>query len=199
MTDATPRLTVNADQFTNLLLVGLPGHGHLLAANDTIVIDGADGTLAAGANLGTLSAFHTSGVVAGMILGGAQNNGSYTVNLGTSGETSITMEGTGHQQITGHTGTKETFVMGLSATGGSTIINLDANDKDIVDVGTGISLTTRVGTGAQVTGTGQWAFGADHVLTWWDSGHGKVDTLSLQLAVNATDLKITAGHTFTVI
>jgi hypothetical protein len=148
-----------------------------------------------------LPALHPFGgnLTAGLTLGGGQN-GSYIVNLAGSGETQITMQGTGHQQITAATGSKENFLMGISATGGSTISNLSAADKDQVDVGGGAGLATRVGTVATaspvVTAPGQWAFGANHVLSWWDSTHNQVDTLTL---VGAADLSLKNGHNFTVL
>jgi hypothetical protein len=193
VTDTGLRLSVNADQFTNLLA----GHA-LLVPNDTITIDGLNVL----APLGTLHAF--GGVpLTGLTLGGAQN-GSYIVNLGTSGETSVTMEGTGHQQITKATGVLETFVEGASSTGGSTLANLELNDVlDLTNAAKGKLSGANLGAGSSVTKAGQWAF-AGGQLTWWDDnpGHNHAETLTLQFHAGSTHTSMQLannGHNFTVI
>jgi hypothetical protein len=193
VTDPALRLTVNANEFTNLLA----GHA-LLAANDTIAVDGPNVSV----NLGTLHAF--GGVPGtGLTLGGAQN-GSYTVNLGTSGETSVTLDGTGHHQITKTTGVLETFVEGVGATGGSTLANLELNDViDLTNATKGKLSGANLGAGSSVTKAGQWAF-AGNVLTWWDdnTGHNHAESLTLQFHAGSTHTSLQLannGHTFSVI
>lgn len=184
-------LTLNADAFTNLL-----AGSALFAANDTIAIDG---DLLAG--LGTLHPFGGD-TTHGLTLGGAQN-GAYLVDLGTSGESLITMEGTGQQRITAASGTTETFVMGASATDGLTdttslISNLGVGDMIDTLGAASPNLTTQVATGTQVTGPGLWAFNGG-VLTWWDAAHNGAEELHLSLAAGATALQLLDQHTFKVI
>jgi hypothetical protein len=190
VTDLAANLTVNAQQFGNLL-AGVT----VLSANDTITIDGVN----ANVNLGTLDAFGGNlASLTGMTLGGA-SNGSYTVNMGTSGETGIVMEGTGAQNITASLGTLEVFTVGLTNHGGSTISNLGINDSVDVTGAANPSLTTQVAAGNQVTGPGQWAF-AGGVLTWWDPSTSVADHLTLQLATGAHGVALDNGrHSFTVI
>ncbi|HVQ40681.1 MAG TPA: hypothetical protein VMS54_00670 [Vicinamibacterales bacterium] len=185
-------LVLNDTQFHNLLLAGHP----LLALNDTIAVDGTGTTIAAPVNLGVLTDFGGNDV-AGMVLGGS-NNASYIVDLGTSGVAKVTMQGTGHQQITAHTGgTPETFLMGATATGGSIIGNLQSND--LIDIlGVNSSLSNKAVTA--VTKATDWSFDG-HLLTWWDSSHAQAETLTLNFAGNvAHTLSVNVDkHTFTVI
>jgi hypothetical protein len=184
-------LTVNVDQFANLLGASISGHP-LLALNDTIAINGVT------ANLGTLSDFGGNDTL-GMVLGGTLN-GAYTVDMGTSGVTKVTLEGAGLHHITAHTGgSPETFLMGSTSRGGSSIGNLELND--LIDVGTGITkLTTDMGTAA-VTQSKQYSL-VGNTLTWWNdtAGHNHADTLTLQFAGTATHLTLGAdNHTFKVV
>jgi hypothetical protein len=165
----------------------------LLSANDVIVIDGAD----VSANLGTLHPFGGNTVL-GMTLGGVQN-GSYIVNLGTSGETAILMEGAGHQQIAAASGVAETFAVGNTSLGGSTISNLEVNDRVDVNTDGKTQLTTQVGSASLVNAAGEWSFGSD-ALTWWDAGHAAAETLTLQFGAGATGLELQSnGHNFRVV
>jgi hypothetical protein len=187
VTDPSSTLTVNADQFGNLL-----AGPALLAFSDTIAIDGADVSV----DLGALHPFGGD-VTIGITLGGA-SNGSYIVDMGTSGEMSIVMEGSGHHQINATLGVLEAFVMGATSTGGSAIGNLEVGDE--IDVGGGGStlLTTHEATGALVNAVGEWAFDGG-VLTWWDSNHASADVLTLQFSAGATNLQLTAdNHRFAV-
>jgi hypothetical protein len=161
-----------------------------------IAIDGAD----ISANLGVLSSFGGD-LNTGMTLGGALG-GSYIVDMGTSGEGVITMEGLGHQQITAAHDVAENFIVGVTSTGGSTILNLenDANNRaDRIDIGGGGGgLDTRVATAAQVDAQGEWAFSGG-VLTWWDTTPGAAEHLTLTLVGGATNLQLANNHSFDVI
>jgi hypothetical protein len=199
VTDATLNLTVNANEFANLL-----AGPTLLSANDTITIDGANvladlGTLhALGGNVTGLSA---AGVgIPSMTLGGA-SNGSYIVDMGTSGETSIFMEGTGLQQITASSATREKFSVGTTNTGGSTIFNLNTGDQiDTIGARTPALIAgTGEASAALVNGPGKWAF-TGGVLTWWDPSINSSDHLTLHLAATAHGLSLDNNHhSFTVI
>jgi hypothetical protein len=149
--------------------------------------------------LGTLSDFGGNDTL-GMVLGGTLN-GAYTVNLGTSGLTHVTLQGTGHHDITGATGVVETYVMGSTSTGASTLRNLDIND--LVDVGAAMkgTLDTLKATASTVTAKGQYAL-VGSTLTWWNdtSGHNHADTLTLQFAGVTNHMQLQAdGHTFKVV
>jgi hypothetical protein len=191
-------LTVDASQFANLLAAGHP----LLALNDTIVIDAPGISPLAPVNLGTLVDFGGNDAF-GMILGGAQN-GSFSVNLGSSGVAAVTMSGLGQQQISGATGPRESFIVAGDSIGGSTILNLESSELiDVTNASFGDPKKdpTRVDFGSQVIGSGQWAFEAgNHTLTWWDDGHNAAETLTLQFAAGVTqDLTIKNAHTFQVV
>jgi hypothetical protein len=172
-----------------------------LALNDTVALDGD----LVSPNLGTLTDFGGNDTF-GLVLGGPQN-GSYIVNLGTSGDTSVTMAGTGHQDITGAIGPKETFVVGATSTGGSTIRSLERNE--VIDVtagnfgqGTKNSPSTQVASGSLVTGPTQWAYEtANHTLTWWDPGHNAAETLTLHFAAagDVGSVGVKSTHSFQVI
>jgi hypothetical protein len=189
--DFSPNLTVNANQFGNLL-----NGTTLLAANDTITIDGLDVNV----NLGTLHAFGGDvAAVHAMNLGGV-NNGSYTVNMGTSGETAIFMDGTGVQHIVASSSTKEKFIVGIANNGGSTITNLDIADSvDTIGPRTGALVPGAVGSAALVNGVGKWAF-TGGVLTWWNQDTNVADHLTLGLTASAHGLVLDNNHhSFTVI
>jgi hypothetical protein len=190
VTDAGLNLAVTGSEFVNLL-----AGTTLLAANDTVTIDG--GTL----DLGTLDAFGgNTASVTSMTLGGAQN-GSFTVNLGTSGEAGVVMEGAGVQHITA-SGVLETFTVGTTNHGGSTILNLGVNDLIDVTSGANPALATQVGQASQVNAPGTWNFSGGQ-LTWWDpsanGGAGGADHLTLTLGAGATGLHLDNGHRFSVI
>ena len=191
VTDASGVLTVNANQFSNLLLGPV-----LLAANDTITIDGLDVNV----NLGTLHAF--GGDVAStqsLTLGGVRN-GSYTVDMGTSGETAIFMDGTGVQHIVASSSTKEKFSVGITNTGGSFITNLDIADSiDTIGSRTPALVDPSVASAALVNGVGKWSY-TGGVLTWWDQGINAADHLTLTLVGTAHGLTLDNNHhSFTVI
>jgi hypothetical protein len=191
VTDVSGILTVNANQFGNLLAGPV-----LLAANDTITIDGLDTNV----NLGVLHAF--GGDVAStqsLTLGGV-HNGSYTVDMGTSGQTAIFMDGTGVQHIAASSSTKEKFTVGITNTGGSTITNLDIADSvDTIGSRTPALVPTAVASAALVNGVGKWSF-TGGVLTWWDQGTNSADHLTLTLASTAHGLVLDPNHhSFTVI
>jgi hypothetical protein len=179
-------LTVNADQFGNLL-----AGTTFLTSLDGIAIDGAET-----ANLNTLD-FFGGDPFFGMTLGGAAG-GSYTVNLGTSGEFSITMEGTGVQDITAANGVIETFFEGGTSLGGSIIRNMEVGDQ--VDVGSAstTALATREATTGAVNAAGEWAFDTvTDLFTWWDDAHAAAEQLTL---VGVVDLDPAGGgHAFNVI
>jgi hypothetical protein len=170
----------------------------LLAPGDTIVIDGTGDT---NANLGGLGPFggnHT------MVLGGA-NHGSYIIDMGTSGETQITLEGSGHQQISAGFGTAETFIMGATQTGaqtaGTSISNLENNGGgagDSIDVGSANNLTTAEGSAGAVVAAGEYFTSATQ-LTWFDAGHSAVDTVAITLAGPSSLVLQADHHTFKVV
>jgi hypothetical protein len=163
-------LTLNADQFGNFL-----SGPTLLAATDTIAVDGD-----VSANLGTLTPFGGD-VLAGMTLGGAQN-GSYIVDMGTSGISQVFMEGTGIHQVTGSL-TKETFILGADQGGGSTISGLRPLDQ--IDIGAdGTKLQTNVATAAEVDAVSEWNYSGG-VLTWFAEGTNTVEALTLQFAAGS--------------
>ena len=190
VTDASGILKVNANEFGNLLT-----GPSLLAANDTITIDGVDVNV----NLGVLHAFGgNTAAIQAFTLGGA-SHGSYIVNMGTSGETAVFMEGTGLQNITAASGLSEKFTVGLTNAGGSTISNLEIGDSIDTIGAKNPSLTTQVGSAALVNGAGKWAF-AGGALTWWDATTASADHLTLTLAATAHGLSEDANrHSFTVI
>jgi hypothetical protein len=187
-------LEVNADQFGNLL-----ASPTVLAADDTIVINGAET-----ANLGTLD-FFGSDVNTGMTLGGALN-GSYTVDMGTSGMRTVVMEGLGLHDITAATDLAELFTMGLDSLGGHTLRGLEAGTRaDRINVNGGGSVNldpTAVATGTDVDVSGEWAFDASAgggTLTWFDETHLTADTLILQFGAGATGIEIRNNHEFDVV
>jgi hypothetical protein len=198
---AANNLTVNANEFVNLL-----AGPALLVANDTITIDGATLNGDANVNLGTLHAFGgNTAAVHAMNLGGA-NNGSYTVNMGTSGESSVTMDGTGVQHITASSATTEKFSVGALNHGGSFISNLSIGDSiDVIGARTPDLATAPVASAGLVgppppgLHTGSWNFSGG-VLTWWDLQTSSVEHLTLALAPGAHGLTLDANHhSFTVI
>ena len=134
-----------------------------------------------------------------LTLGGV-HNGSYTVNMGTSGETAIFMDGTGVQHIVASSSTKEKFSVGITNTGGSFITNLDIADSiDTIGSRTPALTGASLASAALVDGVGKWAF-AGGVLTWWDQGINAADHLTLTLASTAHGLVLDNNHhSFTVI
>ncbi|MBI2316525.1 MAG: hypothetical protein HYU75_05780, partial [Betaproteobacteria bacterium] len=187
VTDPSLTLTLDADQFGNLL-----AGSALLSAADTIAIDGAEVL----ADLGTLH-FFGGDITLGMTLGGT-NNGSYIVDMGGSGEASVVMAGLGQHQISAALGVLESFVMGATSLGGSAIGNLEAGDRFDVTGGGSTVLATDVGAAALVDADGEWAFDGAQ-LTWWDSDHASADVLTLQFAAGATGLLQETPQSFVVV
>jgi hypothetical protein len=130
-------------------------------------------------------------------LGGA-NNGTYTINLGTSGETQIILQGTGNHQITAASATVETFIMGATQNGGAKITGLQIND--LLDTGSVINLAAAQANSGQVNAAGKY-FANATTLTWWDSnaGHNFADTITFTLPAG-NSLQLQADHhTFKVV
>jgi hypothetical protein len=177
-------LTVNAEQFANLLIAG-----PFFAPDDTIAIDGD-----LFADLGTLP-FFGGDITIGMTLGGAAN-GTYDVVMGTSGMRVITMQGTGDHFITAGFDVAEDFVMGATADGGSFIADLEVGDRiNIVGGGGGLNALAEVD--GTVDGAGEWQFDGSF-LEWWDDASGAVFDLTLTF-IGTETLDLQNGTTFDVV
>jgi hypothetical protein len=177
-------LNLSTGEFNSLLA----GSSHL-AANDTIVLNGA-----AGGGL----ALHNYGGDHTIVLGGDQN-GSYFVSLGASGDTTIHLGGTGDHVIGATNGVTETFILDTAQNGGSVITGLSATDHDVIQFATGAgsvgSLThdVSVGGASAVVASGDWSF-SGNTLTYYDNGHHAVESLTLVGSI--TTLTQVDGHTF---
>jgi hypothetical protein len=185
-------LNLESGQFGNLL----GGLSHV-AGDDTIQISKVGGEIA---DLGTL---HDIGGNHTLVLGdNAQigQSGQYTVDLGTSGMTTIHLEGTGDHNVTAHNGVTETFILGAQQDGGSTINGMSIEtglptgpDKVNVDGGNHsapFNLAPEANAAA-VNANGEWFFG-NNTLTYFDSTHPVALTLTLSgvttVAVDPNDL-----------
>jgi Domain of unknown function (DUF4347) len=129
-------------------------------------------------NLGTLNAFTTSG---SLILGNSSNN-DITVNLGTSGFSSITLNGSGHDVITTSANVTETFILGAAQNGGTTLNNLTIGDKIDIDGANAIAGLRggNLGTAGNVLRVGQWAFNdVSDQLTYFNSVDHHAESITL--------------------
>jgi hypothetical protein len=175
-------LALNSSQFTNFMAGTV-----LLNASDSIAIN--DTTIA---NLGTAHTFGGNGT---LILGGT-SNGAYTVNMGTSGETTIHLAGTGNHVITAGSNV-ETFVQDATqGAGGSTINGLLGGDHINIDAAVA-GLTTPQTTAALVTGAGQYNYSGG-VLTYFNNVNNVAETLHVGFGAGATTLSLQNGHSFLV-
>ena len=181
-------LTLTDAQFNNFLT-----GTSLLAADDTIVVNGAGNT---GWVLDNFGGNET------LVLSSA---GSYFVGMGTSGTTTLLMGGTGNHTI-GAAGTvTETFILNSTQNGGSTITGLTGGDMIHIDGANAITALVAGVSGAGTTGVGgvagvvdvatEWSF-AGSTLTYWNDVANAAHTLTLNGTINT--LTMIDGDTFLV-
>ena len=147
-----------------------------------LIIDGTNETV----NLGTLSIYGGNGTLS---LGDAgPGTDVYTVNLGTSGVTTINVLGTGNHNITAAAAVLETFVLGDTDGGGifqglstSDVIDLDAETATNWDVAEEATI-------GAVDAVGEWFFDAG-VLTYYSETSTAAEAIAL---VGITNLIATA-------
>jgi len=188
ISDSAATLTLTDAQFGNLLT-----GTSLLAAGDTIVVNGAGNT---GWVLDNFGGNET------LVLSSA---GSYFVGMGTSGTTTLLMGGTGNHTI-GAAGTvTETFILNSTQNGGSTITGLTGGDMIHIDGANAITALVAGVSGAGTTGVGgvagvvdvatEWSF-AGSTLTYWNDVANAAHTLTLNGTINT--LTMIDGDTFLV-
>ncbi|HJU70315.1 MAG TPA: DUF4214 domain-containing protein [Paucimonas sp.] len=166
--------------------------------NVDVVVDGLNETV----NLGTLSVFGGNGM---LTLGDVAGSDAYTVNLGTSGVTTVNLEGTGNHNVTAAAAVTETFVFGAAYDGGAFLQSLSTMDK--VDVNAlvtlgGDVLAVQQANGAAVTAIGDWSFSGS-VLTFAAdiNGNNAIDAgeiLSIAL-VGVSNVMLSGVNEFAVV
>ncbi|MES2298108.1 MAG: hypothetical protein V4582_13770 [Pseudomonadota bacterium] len=150
--------------------------GNLDAATAVIV----DNTNAA-ENIGTLAAFGGSHIIT---FGDAAGSDAFTVNLGTSGVTSIILEGTGNHDITGSAATLEHFQLNAAYNGGVLLRGLTSGDTvDIDGANDNTAFTVNEVSAAAVDAAGEWFF-TNGVLTYYDDTAAAAISIALVGVVN---------------
>ena len=172
ISDSAATLTLTDAQFGNLLT-----GTSLLAAGDTIVVNGAGNT---GWVLDNFGGNET------LVLSSA---GSYFVGMGTSGTTTLLMGGTGNHTI-GAGAATETFILDATQNGGSTITDLTAGDMIDIDGANAIAGLTAGQSGAgtftgAIDTAGEWSYSGS-TLTYFAGAAltltltGTITTLTMQ-------------------
>ena len=145
-------------------------------------------------DLGSLEAFSTSG----SLTLGASSNSDITLNLGSSGLSTIILEGSGNDLITASSSVYETFILGAAQDGGTTLNNLTIGDSVNIDGANAITDLTgsNLGTAGNVVSAGQWAFDSSaHTLTYFDSVANHADTITL---TGVADVTLASGDVFNI-
>ncbi len=180
---AENNLVLNADQLSNFLAGTVE-----LSTGDALTVHAA----AQSANLGTLSSYGGNGT---LNLGAAVGTSAYTVNLGTSGVTTINLLGSGNHDVTTSASVVETFVLGADYNGGINLRGLSTGDVVDLDGGNGMTaFTLQQINAADVNGAGEWHFGSG-VLTYFDDV--ATATISIGL-VGITNIISENGDTFII-
>jgi hypothetical protein len=176
-------LTLTASQLSNMMAGSSD-----LAADDSFTFNAAS-------NFGTLDVIGGSGTINLAVDGGAN---AVTINLGTSGATTINLHGTGNHDVTAGS-VVETFILNNSAgdyDGGAIIRGMAAGDVINVD-GTGALAaftTVEVSAGA-VDAAGEYFFGSG-VLTYYDNVAAAQESIAL---IGVNTILLSSGDAFTVL
>jgi len=162
-----------------------------IALEDTI-LSGNYGVDLTGTNLGVLTTFtgnHTLTV-------GNASKLAVTVDLGTSGFSTIHLAGQGNHVVTAVEDVREIFILDAAQNGGSTIKGLTVGDKVNID-GAGLieALTGNSQAAKAVDSAGEWGFNAG-VLTYFNSVDGHAEAITLTGVIGVTLLQ---GDVFSIV